>query len=107
MTTFEEQLDELLAMAADAGRLGAELQQAEKDRNTTLDRPRAGKRVREAKKLYTVAEQKLSGARRAFLGRYQDAIRLIGALVRAGHVTVSSIGNGATAAEFRVPGKVR
>jgi len=69
MTTFEEQLDELLAMAADAGRLGAEHQQAEKLREMSLDRPRAGRRARDARKAWTSAEQFLSKARTKFLAR--------------------------------------
>jgi hypothetical protein len=70
MTTFEEQLDELLALAADAGRLGAEYQQAEKLRDTALDRARAGRRARDAERAWTRAEQLLSSVRRKFLARH-------------------------------------
>lgn len=67
MTTLEEQLDELLAMAADAGRLGAERLTMEKARETALDRARAGRHARESRKAWQMAEQKLSGARARFL----------------------------------------
>lgn len=72
MTTLEEQLDELLAMSADAGRLGAEHLAAEKARETALDRRRAGHRAREARKAWQRAEQALAGARRRFLARHGD-----------------------------------
>jgi hypothetical protein len=70
MTTLEEQLDELLAMAADAGRLGAEHAAAEKARDFALDRAKAGRRAREALTQYTTAERRLSGARHRFLSRH-------------------------------------
>jgi hypothetical protein len=71
MITLEEQLDELLAMAADAGRLGAEHAAAEKARDFALDRTKAGRRAREALAKYTMAERRLSGARQRFLSRHE------------------------------------
>lgn len=68
--TLEELLDELLAMAADAGRLAAEHAAAEKARDLALDRAKASRRAREARAEYTTAERRLSGARRRFLARH-------------------------------------
>jgi len=67
MTTLDEQLDELLAMAADAGRLGAEWQAADKARETALDRARAGRRARDARRAWETAEKKLNRARAQFI----------------------------------------
>jgi hypothetical protein len=70
MTTLEEQVDELVAMAADAGRLGAEHAAAEKARETALDRRRAGARARAAREEWERAERRLNSARARFLARY-------------------------------------
>lgn len=70
MMTREGQLDELVAMAADAGRLGAEYAAAEKARETALDRRRAGARARAAREEWKRAEQKLNSAHARFLARY-------------------------------------
>ncbi len=70
MTALEEQIDELLAMAAKAGRLSAEHAQAEKAREIALDRARARRRAREAHAQYTAAERRLSKARQRFLSRH-------------------------------------
>ena len=70
MTTFEEQLDELLSMAADAGRLSAEQATLEKERDFALNRVRAGRYARDAKAQYTRAERRLSSARQRFLTRH-------------------------------------
>lgn len=67
MTTLEEQLDSLLAMAAESGRLSAEHDAAEKARDTALDRRRAGRRAREAHQVWQTAEKRLNGARARFL----------------------------------------
>jgi hypothetical protein len=69
--TLEEQLDELLAMAADAGRLGAEHAAAEKARDFARDRARAGRRARAYLAQYTTAERRLSCARQRFLSRHE------------------------------------
>ena len=73
MTTLEEQLDELLAMSANAGRLGAEYHAYEKSRDSSLDKRRAGQRARAAKAAWTTAEQSLASARRSFLARHARA----------------------------------
>lgn len=73
MTTLEEQLDELLAMAANAGRLGEVCCAAEKTRETALDRRKAGRRARETRALYTSAERTLSKARARFLAAHASA----------------------------------
>jgi len=70
MTSFEEQLDELVAMAAEAGRLGAEHAAAEKARETSLDRRRAGARARAVREEWERAERKLNSARARFLARH-------------------------------------
>lgn len=72
MATLEEQLDELLAMAADAGRLGAEHFAAEKARETALDRRRAGARARATREAWERAKRKLSGSRRRFLTQHGE-----------------------------------
>jgi hypothetical protein len=67
MTTLEEQLDELIALASDAGRLGAEHAAAERARDYALDKRQAGRRARDAGRAYTVAERRLASARSRFL----------------------------------------
>jgi hypothetical protein len=74
MTTFEEQLDELLSMAADAGRLSAEHAALEKERDFSLNRTKAGRYAREAKVQYTSAERRLSAARQRFLTRHAGKV---------------------------------
>ena len=70
MPTFEEQLDELVALASNAGRLGAEAAAAEKARVAALDRRGAGSRARTVREEWQRAEQKLAGAHRRFLARH-------------------------------------
>ncbi len=71
MTTFEEQLDELLGMSATVGRLDAEHTAAEKSCEASLNRVKASRRAREALKAYTTAERRLTGARQRFLARHE------------------------------------
>lgn len=69
MTTLEEQLDELLGMASEAGRLYAESEMAEKKAYTSLDR-KAGRTSREAKGRWQTAERRLNAARARFLAAH-------------------------------------
>lgn len=70
MTTLEEQLDELLGMASEAGRLYAESEMAEKKADTSLDRRKAGRTSREAKGRWQTAERRLNAARARFLAAH-------------------------------------
>lgn len=67
MTTLEEQLDELISLATDAGRIGAEYQAAERARDLAMDKRRAGRAARSARAAWEIAERKVSMARRRFL----------------------------------------
>lgn len=68
MATLEEQIDELLALAANAGRLGAESLHARNLADGRRD-PRLTRRARDAAKAAETAEKFLSGARARFLAR--------------------------------------
>ncbi len=73
MTTLEEQLDELLGMASNAGSLHTQSLAAEHAVERSLDRPRARRAARDAHKAWEQAEKRLSGARARFLARHAKA----------------------------------
>lgn len=66
MTTLEEQLDYIIALAANAGRLGAESLHARNLSDGRRD-PRLSRRARDAAQAAETAEKFLSGARARFL----------------------------------------
>lgn len=70
MTSTEERLDELLALAAHVGSLGSDLARAQHVHATAAagdPKRRAGRRLREARAAYTLAEKRLARARTNFL----------------------------------------
>jgi hypothetical protein len=70
MATTQERLDELLALAADSGRLGSEFTAAQKAHSNSARghaRTRARERMHSARKDWEAAERLLNKMRRLFL----------------------------------------